>query len=220
MVTVRFTNTSFELLEDLAKNNERDWYHVHKQDFETKLLNPFAVTLSAVSERLVAAGLNFRGGKKTMFRMNRDVRFSRDKSPYKTNVSGLLTPGGDKYQGQGFVYLHLDAQGGFAAFGRYKLDARALGPIRDRIIEQPDRFGRILNGLKAEGIDLVRTGALKSVPRGYAEYADHRFVDELRLTHMMVQLDLPTTAWKSGDVVGRVTTHAVICRDFLEFVSV
>ncbi|MGP1253215.1 MAG: TIGR02453 family protein [Kiloniellales bacterium] len=217
---VAFSDAGLVLLDDLAKNNNREWYKAHKDAFEALLLAPFAATLEAISDRLAAEGMTFRGGKNTMFRMNRDVRFSKDKSPYKINVSGVLTPNGDKREGEGFVYLHLEAKTGFAAFGRYNLSPKALGPVRDRILEKPDRFGKILGGLKAEGLDLFRSMSLSSMPRGYSDHADHRFAAELKLKSMMVRLDLPQSAWESGEVVDRVAHHALVCRDFIEFVSV
>lgn len=217
---VTFTDTSFRLLTELAQNNSRDWYLAHKADFERHVLDRFAILLEEISAKLIDHGMDFRGGRNTMFRMNRDTRFSKDKSPYKTNVSGLLTPGGDKNEQSGFVYVQMDATGGFAAFGRYGLDAKALGPIRDRIIAEPDAFGTILDGLRENRLDLMRDDTLKSMPRGYAEHADHRFADELKLTNMIVRDDLPKAAWKTGGVMPRVADTALACRDFIKFVSV
>lgn len=216
----RIADKGFALLEELAVNNTREWYKEHKDDFEAHLLDPFGAVLSAISLPLQAEGMAFEGGKDTMFRMHRDVRFSKDKSPYKTNVSGLLTPSRTKRETQGFVYLQLGTDGGFAACGRYGLNAKALGPIRDRIISEEGRFGSILEDLKRQGLDLMREDGLKSMPRGYAQHADHTFADEIKLTNMIVKLDLPKTAWKKGDVVERVARTALASRDFIAFVSV
>ncbi|MEL6700467.1 MAG: DUF2461 family protein, partial [Pseudomonadota bacterium] len=89
-----FTDKSFEFLEGLAANNDRDWFNEHKPTFQEYLETPFANLLEALSNRLADADVTLEGSKKTMFRMNRDVRFSEDKSPYKTAVSGLLTRDG------------------------------------------------------------------------------------------------------------------------------
>ncbi|MEL6475652.1 MAG: TIGR02453 family protein [Pseudomonadota bacterium] len=216
----QFTKKSFELLIDLAANNEREWFKAHKAEFDTWLLDPFAETLEAISNRLGASDMDLRGGKKTMFRMHRDVRFSKDKSPYKTNVSGLLSPCGDKRENEGFAYLQLDAEGGFAAAGRYNLNPKALGPIRDRILEEPDKFGEILDGLRADGLDLDRSMSLSSMPRGYAEHSEHRFASELKLKSMIVREDLPKSAWKNGEVVERVAALGLNARAFIGFVSI
>ena len=214
-----FTKRSFDLLSALAVNNTRDWYAANKPDVEAHLLAPFAKTLEAISFRMEVDGLPYRGGKKTMFRMHRDVRFSKDKSPYKTNVSGMLTPGGTRSEGSGFVYLHLEPDGSFAACGRYNLSPKALGPIRDKIVAEPERFGEIVDGLKANGLDLMRDLSLKSMPRGYAEHADHPHAEAIKLKSMVVKQDLSDADWLSGDVVPIVSQMTVHCRSFIEFVA-
>ncbi|MEM1104757.1 MAG: TIGR02453 family protein [Pseudomonadota bacterium] len=216
----KLDKAGFDLLEELAANNTRDWYSEHKAKFQSEVLDPFAGILEAVTARLTAAEMDFRGGKKTMFRMNRDVRFSKDKSPYKTNVSGMLTPSGDKAETNGFVYIQVSAEGGFAAFGRYKLRPAALGPIRDRILEETSTFEGIMAALKASGLDLVRDDKLKSMPRGYSDHDEHPFADELKLKNMMVRIDLDLADFRSGGVVDRVADTALKCKRFIRFVSV
>ncbi|MEM7776203.1 MAG: DUF2461 domain-containing protein [Pseudomonadota bacterium] len=219
-MSVTFTDTSFRLLADLVQNNSRDWYQAHRSEFTLHVLDPFAQLLEGISAKLIDHHMDFRGGRNTMFRMNRDTRFSKDKSPYKTSVSGLLTPSGEKRERTGFIYLQLDTSGGFAAFGRYGLDAKALGPIRDRIIAEADAFELVLEGLNENRLDLLRDNTLKGMPRGYAEHADHRFAAELKLTNMIVRDDLTLTAWHTGDVLPRVSDTALACRNFISFVSV
>lgn len=216
----KISAAGFSLLAELEKNNNRDWYTEHKEDFKAKVIQPFGQILETISDRLMAHDMDFRGGSKTVFRMNRDVRFSKDNSPYKTNISGMLTPSGDKSERNGFVYIQMDAKGGFAAFGRYNLRPAALGPIRDRILEEPKTFGKILGGLKEDNLDLVRDDTLKSMPRGYSEHDEHEFADELKLKSMMVRLDLPKKAFTSGDVINIVSDTALKCQSFIRFVSV
>ncbi len=216
----RFTDRSFELLAELSANNNREWYTAHKHEIEACLLSPMAETLEAITRLIADKEMAYRGGRDTLFRMNRDTRFSKDKSPYKTSVSGLLTPGGDKDESAGIIYLQIDSYGGFAAFGRYNLDAGALGPIRDRMLSETGRLQKILSGLQSQGLGLFRDAGLKSMPRGYSEYADHALADELKLTSMMVKLELPKKLWTSGKVVKRISDVALDCRDFISFVSV
>ena len=216
----KITQAGFLLLADLAVNNNRDWYNDNKSDFKTQIIEPFGDMLETISARLASQDMDFRGGPKTVFRMNRDIRFSKDKSPYKTNVSGMLTPSGDKSERNGFVYIQMDMQGGFAAFGRYNLRPAALGPIRDRILEEAKTFGQILTDLQNKGYDLVRDDTLKSMPRGYSGHDAHEFADELKLKNMMVRIDLTKADFTSGEVVNRVSDTALDCQPFIRFVSV
>lgn len=81
---------------------------------------PFLRLIDGLSATLRSSGIGLSGGSKTIFRMNRDSRFSHDKSPYKTFTSGLLTRSATKDISGGVVYLHLDSKGGFMVEGLYQ----------------------------------------------------------------------------------------------------
>jgi len=199
-----FSEDSFAFLTGLAQNNNRDWFTEHKARFQTTCEAPFANLLEALSNRLMDAPIPLEGSKKCMFRMNRDVRFSEDKSPYKTAVSGMLTRDGTKKEMNGIAYIHLDASGGFAACGWYKLQAKDLGPFRDRIVADPDGFSEVIEDLKAANLSLRTEDSLKSMPRGYAEHDGHPHADALKLKSFIVWQDLTKSAWISGDVTDQV----------------
>jgi uncharacterized protein (TIGR02453 family) len=199
-----FTAKTFAFLEGLAANNDRDWFNDHKSEFKEYGETPFAALLEALTNRLSDADRPLSGGKATMFRMNRDVRFSEDKSPYKTAISGMLTPSGTKEELAGIVYLHLDAEGGFAAAGYYNLSPKQLGPMRDAIMERAEAFDAVRAALTEAGRDLDRSMALTAMPKGFADQAEHRHADVLKLKSLMVREDLPKVAWTSGDVADRV----------------
>ena len=199
-----FTERSFSFLEGLEQNNDREWFSKNKGVFEEALEQPFIDLMEDLSERLEDADVPLRGGKKTMFRMNRDVRFSEDKRPYKTNVSGLLTPSGTKSEAGGVLYFHIDSAGGIGACGFYKMSPKALGPIRDAIVGKPEAFDRVLDGLGAAGLELARGDSLTAMPRGYEAYSEHRHAWALKLKTFITRAELPKAAWTSGDVAGRL----------------
>ncbi|MGR3467073.1 MAG: DUF2461 domain-containing protein [Shimia sp.] len=199
-----FTDRSFEFLEGLAANNDRDWFNANKQTFEEACEAPFIDLLEALSNRLSDAPVTLEGSKKTMFRMNRDVRFSKDKSPYKTSVSGLMTRDGTKGEMGGILYIHLDAQGGFAGTGWHNLQAKDLAPYRDKMIADPDGFTEIREALTKAGRDFDWDNSLTRLPKGYTDFEDHPHADTLKLKSYLIREDLPKTAWKTGDVIDRV----------------
>ena len=212
-----FTPKSFELLEGLAENNEKAWYAEHKSDFETYLRHPFARVLELAAEQLADTEMPLAGGAKTMFRQHRDIRFSQDKSPYSTHVSGLLTPSGTKSDKEGVFYLHLDASGGMMACGFYKLKAGELGPIRDRIIDQPQLFADVLAQLDQAGLALSEDEKLKSMPQGYKEHDDHEYAHYLKLKSFVTKTDLPKRVWLNDDLVERIVSYVSGCQALLEF---
>ena len=212
-----FTHQSFELLEGLAENNEKAWYSEHKQDFENSLRQPFARMLELASEQLEDTETPLSGGAKTMFRQHRDIRFSKDKSPYSTHVSGVLTPSGTKSEKEGVFYLHLDVTGGMMACGFYQLKAAELGPIRDRILEVPQQFAQVLAALDAAGLSLSEDEKLKSMPQGYKEYAEHEYADYLKLKSFVTKTALPKSVWFSDDLVTGIVSYVNSCQPLLEF---
>ncbi|MGG6236995.1 DUF2461 domain-containing protein [Nodosilinea sp. AN01ver1] len=212
-----FTPTSFELLEGLAANNEKAWYDAHRDDFETHVRKPFALALELATERLAETHVPLAGGPKTMFRQNRDVRFSKDKSPYSTHVSGVLTPSGTKAEKQGLLYLQLDSLGGLIACGFYQLKAAELGTIRDRIIDEPETFAHVLKDLEAAGLSLSDEDKLKSMPRGYEAHSDHDYAEYLKLKSFITQIRLGRGAWLDGDIVDCMVEYAKNCASLLEF---
>lgn len=213
------TDEAFRLLAELEANNDRDWFTAHRQAIHEEVQQPFARVLEAVTAELADADLPLKGGADTMFRMNRDVRFSHDKAPYNAHVSGVLTPGGTKKEGGGLLYLHMDARGGFLACGYYNLSPAELGPIRDRIAEQPERFCAVLDDLEAADLELSREQALTAMPRGYAEHADAWFAEHLKLKSLMVQRPLGPADWTGGGVVKHAARVARGCTSLLRFAA-
>lgn len=212
-----FTPTSFELLEALAANNEKAWYDAHRNDFETHVRQPFAMALELASERLANTDVPLLGGPKTMFRQNRDIRFSKDKSPYSTHVSGVLSPSGTKAEKEGVLYLQLESSGGLIACGFYKLKAAELGAIRDKIVEEPEEFTQVLKDLDAAGLSLSDEDKLVNMPRGYEAYSDHDYAEYLKLKSFMTQVHLGRGAWLDADIVDCMVEYAKNSASLLAF---
>jgi uncharacterized protein (TIGR02453 family) len=212
-----FDARSFAFLETLAAHNDRDWFVANKAVFATSLEQPFIHLLETLSNRLADAPRPLSGSKATVFRMNRDVRFSEDKRPYKTNLSGLLTVSGTKKEAGGIVYVQLDASGGFAAAGYYGLSPAELGPIRDAMIARAGDFAAIKAGLAQAGRDLDRSDSLTAMPKGFADHADDPHAAEIRLKSLILREDLGRDLWLSGAVTDRVERLARDAMPLLAF---
>ncbi|MEM8546195.1 MAG: TIGR02453 family protein [Cyanobacteria bacterium P01_H01_bin.119] len=217
MMELGFVPRSFELLEELADHNEKAWYDNHRQGFEAHLRKPFGRVLELASEHLSETQVSLSGGPKTMFRQHRDIRFSQDKSPYSTHVSGVLTPSGTKAEKEGLVYVHFDCSGGFLACGFYQLKAAELAPIRDRILEESAEFSGLLRSLDQAGLCLSNENKLIAMPRGYAEYEEHPHADYLKLKSFIVRLELSREIWLTGDIVDCIVEYAQNCAALLAF---
>lgn len=202
------SETSFSLLAELAENNAKEWYDVHKGDLKTHCVTPFGEMLEHISNRLVDSSYPLEGSAKTMFRMYRDIRFSKDKTPYKPTVSGMLTPSGMKGDFAGMVYVEMNSTGGWTAGGFYKLPTADLAHIRQRIVDEPDAYLAVLDGLARDGLGLSDMDRLTRMPKGFSEHEGHPNAEDIKLKSFIVQKEIPKAAWLSGDVTGAVADLA------------
>jgi len=211
------TQRTFSLLGELAVNNDKAWFDRHRDAFDAAAVRPLIAILEDASTALASTELPLRGGAATMFRQNRDLRFSKDKSPYKTQVSGLLTPAGGKSADQGVAYLQIDEQGGHMSAGYYNLKPEVLTRIRNRIVDQPHELRHVLDRLAAADLDLTREMSLAGMPRGYARYADDWFSPYLKLRVFLVRTKLPIGVWTDGTLVRRFVQHTLACSSLIRF---
>lgn len=214
-----FTKASFTWLADLESDNSTTWFHEHRGDYTRLVELPFVELLEDVTGRLRGTAVPLLGGRATTFRINRDVRFSSDKSPYNTTRSGLLTRGGTKAESGGLVYVQLDATGGLVAAGLYRPPTARLEPLRQSMLEDPDAFLRMESELRAAGHELDRSEVVKTMPRGYAEHADHPLAEHLRLKQLIVNQELPRSCWLDDTVAERIADFAVSVVPLLAFVA-
>jgi len=182
-----FNPRLFQFLGQLRRNNRRAWFLKHKTEFEEFARQPslrfiadLRLRLGEISPWLVADAKPVGG---SLFRIYRDVRFSKDKSPYKTHVGMHFRHAStsESVHGPG-VYLHLEPEGCFLAGGVWQPDPRSLARIRDAIAWQPDEWRKAKRGLELGGETLSRA------PRGYP--ADHPLVEDLKRRDFVASVDL------------------------------
>ena len=186
-------NLEFNLkfLKDLAKHNDREWFEKNKPRYiEAKA--GFEGVITAVLKELQKFdnGLANLDPKKLPFRIYRDVRFSKDKRPYKTNMGAGFSPNGRLIQEPGY-YLHVEpGNKSFIAGGIYMPDANNLAKIRQEIDYNPDRLRKILSAKKFKGLfdGFDEFDKLKTMPKGYGK--DHPNSDWIKLKSFIVSMPL------------------------------
>ena len=172
-----FTPELFRFLARLKRNNNRDWFLAHKDEFETcarqpaqRFIGDFAAPLYHISPYLVTDARPSRG---SLFRIYRDTRFSGDKRPYKTHLAMRFSHRGKDVHSPGF-YLHLEAGGCFAACGLWHPESPTLLRVRNAIVARPKEWRAVRKLLNWDD-----AGKLSRAPRGFP--ADHEFVEDLKL---------------------------------------
>lgn len=159
---------SYSFLRLLKQNNNREWYHANKNIYNEAKLEFEHVTEILLHE-MVEIDDNLSGltPKDCIFRIFRDVRFSKDKSPYKTNFGSFLSPGGRKAVNAGY-YLHIEPGESFVAGGIYMPPSPVLKAIREDIFENTDEFKEIVASAKEKSNFSGFFGdKLKGAPRGF-----------------------------------------------------
>lgn len=214
-----FTRESFTFLEALEVNNNREWFNQHREMYEHNLREPFIDVLEGATEALAKARIPFQGGEQTMFRINRDVRFSTDKSPYSTHLSGVLTPTGRKDLAQALIYLQLNSDGGLLAAGLYRPDVARLTPLRHAMLDEQAGFARVLGSLRKSSLALDDEESTRTMPRGFAAHADHPHAPYVRMKNIMVTVSLTRNDWISGSIPQRIASFASDVKLLVGFIN-
>ena len=167
-----FTRDTLVFFRELAQNNEKPWFETNKERYEKSVMAPARSLVAVLGDRLtkVYPGINADARvNRSIFRIYRDTRFSRDKSPYKTHLGILLWEGpGKKMECPGF-YVHVEAERIMLAGGLYMFSRDQLGPYRDAVTDPdfgPKLAGALEKTLSATGAALGG-GHYKRTPRGY-----------------------------------------------------
>jgi uncharacterized protein (TIGR02453 family) len=180
-----FTPEAIQFLADLAVNNDRAWFQPRKADYERLLKEPLEALVAALAERFAARGVSLQADpKRSIFRIYRDTRFSKDKSPYKTNVGASFpwAEGGsadETVHGAG-GYFHFQPGEMYAGGGMWMPEKPRLDAFRKAIVEDPDRVRAALEdpGFVAAYGSVRTHDELKRVPPGLP--ADHPMADYFR----------------------------------------
>jgi len=133
-------------LEDLQLNNNRDWFQKNKMRYDEAKQEMEAFVNAVIPEiALFDDSVRFVTAKECLFRIFRDVRFSKDKAPYKINMGAWITRSGRKSCGPGY-YVHIQPEGSFLSGGVYMPDPDTLKNIRKEVYYNVEEFKAIMNG--------------------------------------------------------------------------
>jgi uncharacterized protein (TIGR02453 family) len=167
-----FADPKARFFKALAKNNERDWFLAHKGEFEQGWNAPMKVLLAEVREAIDGAYPHCELGEPKVFRIFRDVRFSRDKSPYKTHIGGFLPlerTGKKTTDLPMALYFHVGDKETFGAAGHYMMEPDSLGRFRAAVADDArgKELEKLLAALAKKGFAADSHERLKRVPKGF-----------------------------------------------------
>jgi uncharacterized protein (TIGR02453 family) len=170
--------TALNFLEDLKFNNNREWFTANRKRYDEARAIFEALVADVMSQFAPIEDLGKTAVKDCIYRINRDVRFSKDKTPYKTNLGALIGNGGRKGTGRTY-YINLEPGESFIAGGVYDPQPEMLKQIRKSIHDDPKKLRRIIDNKTFVGyFGKIRGDMLKTAPKGYAN--DHPEIDLLK----------------------------------------
>lgn len=181
-MSVTIEKHTIQFLKDLNKHNDRDWFHANKVKYESAKENFYAFVNVMLQElgKFVPMTAELTA-KDCTFRINRDIRFSKDKSPYKTNFGALLT--GKQNMRKAAYYLHLSPDEVFLAGGVYHPDPKTLKSVRQEIVYNADNFLQIIQAKSFKQYFILDNEMLSKVPQGYDK--NHPMAEYLKAKDML-----------------------------------
>ncbi len=216
---MKFDGT-LKFLKDLAKNNDRNWFEKNKERYlDSKLqFEEFIAALLAELSKFDSK-VGSLDPKKLPFRIYRDVRFSKDKSPYKVNMGAGISPNGKLVQEPGY-YIHLQpGNKSFVAGGIYMPDNERLAKIRQEIDYNADKLLKIINNKAFKKLypELDDFDKLKTMPKGYPK--DHPQIELLKHKSLIVSHNYTDKEVLDPKFVKTVAAHAKLIKPLNDFIN-
>lgn len=201
-----------DYLSDLSANNNREWFHANKQRYD-HVRKAYLAEVQKVIDLLQFDDPRLSGleAKDAMFRLFRDIRFSNDKTPYKTHFGAYMARGGRKSREAGY-YLHVGTEEKFLAAGVHSPEKEDLHAIRQEILYQPDAYKKILDARLKKGYTTFEKDKLVKGPMGFPKDSPH--IEYLKYKHFLFSYPLSEMELTSGDAASLI---AVRFRELVPF---
>ena len=212
-----FDDKLFQFLRQLRRNNTRDWFQSNKERYEEHVKHPALQFISDFGPRLRKISPSFvadpRPAGGSLFRIYRDVRFSKDKSPYKTSVGIQFRHKHAKDVHSPGFYLHLEPDNCFVGLGIWHPDGSTLSMIRTFLAENPTQWKRTMGGKTFAQLFQLGGDSLKRAPKGYDP--EHPMIEDLKRKDFIAVTEL---ADASVTAPGFINDYARLCRAGVPFV--
>jgi uncharacterized protein (TIGR02453 family) len=210
---------TLEFIKTLKKNNNKPWFDANRKKYEAAKAD-----FVSLVEHIIAAVSKFDPAvsslkaKDCTFRINRDIRFSKDKSPYKTNMGAYVNPGGKKINTPGY-YFHCEPGQNFAAGGLYVPEPAVLAKVRQEIDYSFDEWKKIINDKtfkkyfpKVDGIEV-----LSRPPKGYTD--DNPAIEFLKMKSFIVSRPLTDAQLTDKNLVKELAKTFETMKPMIDFLN-
>ncbi|MBT7294107.1 MAG: DUF2461 domain-containing protein [Rhodospirillaceae bacterium] len=218
----QFEPTLFKYLRDLKKHNERPWFKASKARYEDELRSPmlhfiesFAPYLEKVSENFLADARPIGG---SLFRIHRDARFAKDKTPYKTHAGAHFRHLRAKDVHAPGFYLHMEPGNVFMGAGIWRPDSATLGKIREAIVADAKKWKRLSTAKALGNADISFVGdSLKRPPRGFDP--EHPLIEDLKRKDFILAVNISEKEALAPDFIKQFAKFCKTAAPVSEFIT-
>jgi uncharacterized protein (TIGR02453 family) len=189
MTATCFTPETFRYLKDLKKNNDREWFAANKKRYEEHLKDPALRVIAAFAPELKKISPHFMATPRSLFRIHRDVRFSKNKSPYKTHIGLHFRHDRSKDAHAPGFYLHVEPGAAFLGDGIWHPDGSALRAIREHIVEEPAAWKKSSRAKAFTGTFELSGDRLQRPPKDFDR--EHALIEDLKWKDYIGVAELP-----------------------------
>ena len=213
-----FGSQALTFFEALAANQDRGWFAEHKETYEAHIRRPLEALVETLALAFAAHDIPLTGSAKaSIFRIHRDTRFAKDKSPYKTNAGAVLSRDGTK-DGKGILYVQVGgAEKAFMAVGFYGPEPDDLAALRHAIADAPERWLAMEEALGEASLSLSRDAALARMPKGFEHFADSPVARVLKFRNFITSRQIPPARIFEAGLVDDVIAFAQAALPLLDF---
>lgn len=213
-------NATLHFLEQLKQHNEKPWFDAHKEEYLTAKEN-FEATVQQIIDGFgkIEPGIGELQAKKCVFRIYRDVRFSKDKTPYKVHLAATIRVGGRKVHYPGY-YLHVEPGGlNYAGGGIWRPESAALAKIRQEIDYNPDEFIEIITHPDFKKIlgKLDDDDTLVRAPKGY--FDENPMIKYLKLKSFLAGRSFEDKEVTDSEFVPKVVETYATLKPLIDFLG-
>lgn len=216
-----FQEDFFRFFRDLENNNQRAWFNENKARYHESVVNPISAFIVDIAPGLKKISSHYVANPKphggSMFRIYRDTRFSKDKTPYKTHAGVQFRhEAGKDAHAPGF-YLHLAPEGVFFGGGVWLPPNPVLNRVRDHIVDNARSWSRIRNDKRVVSSGGIRGDSLKRPPRGFDP--EHRHIEDLKKKSFYVAIEVPAEAALEPDFIDQVSKGFKLAAPMVRFID-
>lgn len=211
--------STFKFLKDLKKNNNKPWFDAHKKEYEAAKAD-FEVLVTEVLEKLGKLDPAFKEqkAKDCIFRIYRDVRFGKDKTPYKSHMAAAFSKGGKKDMAAGY-YLHIEPGNIFIGGGMWMPEGAMLKKVRQEIDYNLKDFQKIVNytAFKKMFTKGIEGEKLKTLPQGYT--ADNPAIEYLKMKSFVASTKLDDKTITDKNAAASCVKVFSTMKPFIDFLN-